>query len=229
MQPLTVMTYNVHGCIGSDRRFNPERIAALIAVEAPGVVAVQEFYDKTHDNRWLIDWFATRLGMQAVKGDVCERSGCRYGNALFTSLPIQKFTRHDLAVISREPRGALEVVCDWQGISLRLIATHFGLNHIERGTQTRRLAALIDSQIDMPTILLGDFNELRAKGPVIRSLAASIDPVPPVRTFPSRLPMFPLDRCFLRGLRAMTNYASPCRDARIASDHLPLVVKACLA
>ncbi len=220
------MTYNVHGCIGTDRSFDPERIAAIITAEAPAIVAVQEFYDRSHDDGPLVDWFASRLGMHAVKGDVCERFDCRYGNALFTCLPVLKLIRHDLAVASREPRGALEVVCDWQGVSLRVITTHFGLNRIERRTQSRRLATVIDSQRDVATILLGDFNELRARGPVARSLAALLDVVPPIRTFPSRLPMFALDRCFLRGLRPMASYVSPLRDARIASDHLPLVVKA---
>lgn len=229
MQALTVMTYNVHGCIGTDRRFDPERIARIIAAESPAVVALQEVYDRHHEGGRLIDWFVARLGMSGVRGDVCNRLGCRYGNALFTSLPIRESILHDLAVEAREPRGALEVICDWQDTHVRLITTHFGLNRIERRAQGRRLARLVDPRTAAATILLGDFNELRAEGPIARELAGRFDAVPPIRTYPSRLPVFPLDRCFVNGLQVVESRALTRREARIASDHLPLVVKARLA
>ncbi|MGH8496985.1 MAG: endonuclease/exonuclease/phosphatase family protein [Gammaproteobacteria bacterium] len=226
MKMLTAMTWNVHGCIGTDRRFDPERIAGIVMAEAPAVVAMQEVYDQHHDGQALIEWFAARLEMHAVKGDVCNRRGCDYGNVIFTSLPVRETLRHDLAVEAREPRGALEVICDFQGTRMQLITTHFGLNRVERRAQVRRLAGLADARTHAATILLGDFNELRADGPVMRELTGRMDAAPPVRTYPSRMPVFPLDRCFVSGLQVIDSRVSTRRKARIASDHLPLIVKA---
>jgi endonuclease/exonuclease/phosphatase family metal-dependent hydrolase len=36
------MTYNVHGCVGTDGVHSPERIAEVIATYAPDIVALQE-------------------------------------------------------------------------------------------------------------------------------------------------------------------------------------------
>jgi endonuclease/exonuclease/phosphatase family metal-dependent hydrolase len=34
-----ILTYNVHRCVGTDRRLDVGRIAAVIAVERPDIVA----------------------------------------------------------------------------------------------------------------------------------------------------------------------------------------------
>ncbi len=39
---LRVMTYNVHGCVGTDGRHDLERIATVIGESQPDVVALQE-------------------------------------------------------------------------------------------------------------------------------------------------------------------------------------------
>ena len=40
---LRVATYNVHACVGTDGRYDPERVAAVIAELDADIVAVQEF------------------------------------------------------------------------------------------------------------------------------------------------------------------------------------------
>ena len=37
-----ILTYNVHSCVGSDRRLDVGRVADVIAAEAPDIVALQE-------------------------------------------------------------------------------------------------------------------------------------------------------------------------------------------
>src|SRR5690606_32470965 len=41
-ETLTVMTYNVHRCIGVDGKLSPERIARVIARHSPDIVVLQE-------------------------------------------------------------------------------------------------------------------------------------------------------------------------------------------
>ena len=39
---MRIMTYNVHGCVGVDKKLDVGRIAAVIAQSKPDVVALQE-------------------------------------------------------------------------------------------------------------------------------------------------------------------------------------------
>ncbi|MGD9302608.1 MAG: hypothetical protein PVI13_13610 [Desulfobacterales bacterium] len=39
---LRVMTYNIHSCVGMDKKVNPERIARVIGAPTPDIVALQE-------------------------------------------------------------------------------------------------------------------------------------------------------------------------------------------
>jgi endonuclease/exonuclease/phosphatase family metal-dependent hydrolase len=76
----------------------------------------------------------------------------------------------------------------------------------------------------MPMILMGDINEWLASGRPLRMLAAHFESVPAPRTFPSRWPMFALDRIWISPRRRLVQvrvHATPL--ARLASDHLPLV------
>ncbi len=40
---LRVATYNVHACVGTDRRHDPERVASVVSELDADVVALQEF------------------------------------------------------------------------------------------------------------------------------------------------------------------------------------------
>ena len=39
---LKLLTYNVHSCIGTDRRLAPERVAEVIAAAQPDIIGLQE-------------------------------------------------------------------------------------------------------------------------------------------------------------------------------------------
>ena len=76
-------------------------------------------------------------------------------------------------------------------------------------------------------MVAGDFNDLGEKldAPMrdIGLTRAQCDGAPVLRTFPSRFPIFSLDRIYIRGLRC-TGITAPRGNiwARM-SDHLPLV------
>ena len=40
--PLRVMTYNIHSCIGGDRRYDPERILTILRDVDADIIALQE-------------------------------------------------------------------------------------------------------------------------------------------------------------------------------------------
>ena len=48
--PFRVMTYNVHACVGTDGRLDVERIASVIRMYSPDIVALQELDEAQY---WL--------------------------------------------------------------------------------------------------------------------------------------------------------------------------------
>ncbi|MGI4984205.1 MAG: endonuclease/exonuclease/phosphatase family protein, partial [Janthinobacterium lividum] len=66
--PLKIATYNIHGAVGTDGRFAPERIAAVLAEIGADVVALQEVPlggDATPD---VLAMLAQQTGFHAAAG-----------------------------------------------------------------------------------------------------------------------------------------------------------------
>jgi endonuclease/exonuclease/phosphatase family metal-dependent hydrolase len=234
-RPLVVATYNVHACVGVDRRYDPNRVAAVIRELDADIVALQEV--AARDRRGtLIDEFtylAKMTGFQAVPGpNLVDRRGI-FGNVVLTRWPVIEVRRVDLSVAGREPRGAIDFDLAVGGRPVRVIATHLGLRLRERRQQVARLldalAPASASDGDGACVLLGDLNEWRRGGGSLRPLQNRLGPAPALATFPSWCPMLPLDRvfAFASGARAgavsaVDRQVHRSRTAIMASDHLPL-------
>ncbi len=234
------MTYNVHRCVGVDRRLDVGRVAAVIAHFRPDIVALQEL-DVGRPRTGAVDQahaIAARLGMHFHFHAALQVEEERYGDAILTAAPHRVVKAGPLpglaALRALEPRGALWLELELGGRTLQVINTHLGLAPPEQRGQARALvgpewAGAPEAQAD-PMILLGDFN-VTPHGQAYRTLAvgfadarlqAGVGRTP---TFPSRLPILAIDHVFMRGgVRAarVETFAGPL--ARQASDHLPLIV-----
>lgn len=223
---LRIATYNVHDCIGRDRRFDPGRIAAVVREMEADLVALQEV---TLDHAGqLAARLAHDTGMEPIDGTVFPRGVGRYGNVILTRLPVLQSRLHDLSVAQREPRGALDLVVGTEAGELRVCATHLGLRRAERRWQLTRLAELLGSG-DQATALVGDFNVWQ-RPRELAPLAALGFMHRRVYSFPTwPYPMFALDRIFTRnpvGISRCHRHTSP--TARVASDHFPVVAELAL-
>ncbi|MBE0626502.1 MAG: endonuclease/exonuclease/phosphatase family protein [Burkholderiales bacterium] len=220
---LTVASYNVHGCIGGDSRFDPERTLGVLRELDADVIALQELRWSPEEALHLLADFGDRLGYAALAGPTLMRKDGHYGNALLTRLGVCELARVDLSLPGREPRGALDARLDAGGIALRVVATHLGLRPGERRAQMRRLLALMRVRASTPQLLLGDLNEWFLWGRPLRWLRRRFGRTPAPPSFPARWPLFALDRIWVepRGLLGKVRvHASP--RARAASDHLPV-------
>jgi endonuclease/exonuclease/phosphatase family metal-dependent hydrolase len=204
------------------------RIAAVIRELATDVIALQEV-----DSRGAaaaaghpLDALSAACGLTAVAGPTIVRPDGQYGNALLTRLSTVEVHRHDLSIPGREPRGALAVTLGVDDAELRAVATHLGLDRSERLRQVRRLARTVDTREGPPTLLLADSNEWWPWARPLRELRRWIGGLPPVRSFPSQLPLLALDRIGAEGLRH-TRWPRAHRSptTRVASDHLPVVAE----
>lgn len=222
MVAIVVATYNIHRCYGSDGRFSPERIRAVLAELDADIVALQEVETCDDGGLDLLDFLAGKE-YQPIAGPTMLRQNARYGNALLSRLPVKDIFQHDLTVPDREPRGAIDARIRAGNITLRLMATHFGLSVRERRIQTGRILELMEPQTEPVEILLGDLNEWFLWGRPLRWLHRAFVETPSLATFPARLPLLALDRLWVRpnsALRWLRCHRT--LTARAASDHLPL-------
>lgn len=242
MKTLRLMTYNVHRCVGTDRKLDVERVAEVIAAEQPDVVALQELdvgrmrtrsVDQAHRLAELLKMTFHFHPAMTVEEEL-------YGDAILTALPERRIKAKGLPLYRRvpglEPRGALWVEVEFEGCKVQIINTHLGLIPQE---QKRQAAALLGpdwmgaDEWVAPGIVLGDFNATpysatyRMLRTALRDAQAPTPtwPRPATATFPSSFPFMRIDHVFLtKGLETRGVRSPYDARARVASDHLPLVV-----
>src|SRR5690606_15032407 len=127
---------NIHSGVGRDCRYDPHRIAEVLAEIDADVVALQEVDSRREVDQF--EFFEKATGFHAVPGhSIIEHSG-RYGNVLLSRWPLIAPVLHEIGIDRREPRGVIEAELEIDGTMLRLIATHLGLRPGERGRQIER-------------------------------------------------------------------------------------------
>ena len=232
-----LITYNVHRCVGVDRRLDVDRIAAVIAEHEPDLVCLQEL-DVGRARTGHVDQaraIADRLSMSFRFHPAMTVEAELYGDAILTHHPEALVRTGALPTVAGvpglEPRGALWSRIEIDGVSLNVINTHLGLMPREQRLQA---AALIGrdwvGSCTGATILTGDFNATSLTRPyqiLNRRLSDAqrlLDLRPSVKTFPSAFPAIRIDHLFVSPqVRPIQVFAPFSPLARMASDHLPLV------
>lgn len=222
-----IASYNVHKCIGTDRRFDPERTTRVIHEIDADVIALQEADTRFGERTGILDLgrLERETGLIPVPVAGVNKAHGWHGNVvLFKKGKVRDV--HQIKLPGLEPRGALVAEIDLEnGSSLRVIAAHFGLLHRSRAQQARLIVDLMNSRRETPTVLLGDLNEWRlGDRSSLNTFQAVFGPLPPaVPSFPSGLPILALDRIVAnrKGLISTVQvHDTPL--ARVASDHLPI-------
>ena len=248
---LRVATYNIHKGVrgvGPNKRLEIHNLGLGIEALDADLVCLQEVRLFHHrdalrfDHTWLgwpeqgqADFLAPEGYEVAYRTNAVTRGG-EHGNALLSRWPIGEVGHHDVSDHRFEQRGLLHVPVRWQGVEVHAVVAHFGLIHRSRVRQVERLAEFIAAEVppDVPLLVAGDFNDwsekldepMRAIG-LSRALGSGGERAQ--RTFPSRVPVFAMDRVYVRGLHCVS--AMVPRNAGWArmSDHLPLLVELRLA
>lgn len=237
---MRILTYNVHRCVGVDRRLDVDRIAAVIAEHEPDIVCLQEL-DVGRARTGGVDQaqaIADRLSMSVRFHAAMRIEAEEYGDAILTHWPERLVRSGALPTIKGipglEPRGALWVKIAIEGVELNVINTHLGLVPREQQLQA---AALVGKdwaghpECTAPTLLAGDFNATSITRPY-RTIAAKLEDCqrqlglsPSVKTFPSGFAAIRIDHVFVTPDVRVTGVKAPFSPlTRMASDHLPLVV-----
>ena len=247
MAALRVATYNIHKGV---RGFGPRKRLEIhnlgLAVEAldADFVFLQEVrlfhtrealqFERTHFG-WPAQGQARFLAPEgydvAYRTNAVTRHG-EHGNALLSRWPIGDIGHHDVSDHRFEQRGLLHVPTEWNGLRVHAVVVHLGLVHASRVRQVQRLADFITAQVppDELLIVAGDFNDWGEKlDPAMASMglrrACAPGAAAPPMTFPSLMPVFALDRFYLRGLQCRSTMVPRGMTWARMSDHLPLVAE----
>ncbi len=232
---MRLLSYNIHkGIGGRDRRYDLDRILAVIDAEAPDLICLQEVdrnvaRSRRHNQPQLLIEHCALQGHHFQLNVRVRQGG--YGNLLLTRWPMTAQHSISLTLRRHKARGAQLAVVETPDGPLQLVNWHLGLRERERHWQTRRLLEhhLFRAAGPLPTLITGDFNDWRntlVAGPfAIHGFRQITAPISRFRSFPAYMPLGSLDKAFVRGPIEIQHarIAKP-RPARDASDHLPLVI-----
>lgn len=238
---MRLLSYNVHGCHGTEKAFVAEGILEVISDADAEIVALQEVYDDDERDRSFLRGLE-RLGYQSViHGATMRLPGGTYGNVLMTRQPVLWSEMIDLSPEIRgdrarlllktdlssaqEPRGAIHAGLETCGREIEILTTHLGLIGDERQRQLDRLSeSWKRNDTDAVRILLGDLNEWNPWTARNRMLRNDFGAIPHPKTFPAKLPLLRLDRvCVLPKNIEYRVEAISTGLTKKASDHLPLL------
>jgi endonuclease/exonuclease/phosphatase family metal-dependent hydrolase len=232
------MTYNIHKCIGTDRRYDPDRIRQVVSHYDPDVVLLQEVDEgaRRSSGHRQVDVLGEllRFRHRTFFPNVRVRGGGHYGNAILSRFLITDTRNIDLTIPMTMRRSVLHARIRVRPSSggrprtVHVFNLHLGLAQLLRKWQLRRFlrsdpfTSLHDRT---PVIVGGDFNDvwglvrarhLRPFG--FRTAERRI------KTFPARAPALALDGLYMLGdIDLVDLHRSMLDVARHASDHLPLI------
>ena len=188
VRTLRVATYNVHGCVGTDGRYDPDRIATVIDELDADIVALQEF---TYPASVALE---TR---RPVVFTTLDRYECALGPTRQTSDANASATRSSRAIRSSK---CIASTCRWSGASraarwrrpstsaarrVHVLAAHLGLRIRERRFQVRQILEYLDSRAPDLFVVLGDFNDWLPGRSVVHVLDHRLGRPPRPASFPA--------------------------------------------
>ncbi|MDQ8181121.1 endonuclease/exonuclease/phosphatase family protein [Pelagicoccus sp. SDUM812005] len=238
-ESLRVVSYNVHGGVGIDRRVNSERMARVIEHFNADVVCFQEAYEsengpslrKSVAKAFGPDFYYSFLPLH-------QKNGVQYGLALASKYKVdiirsEAFRLPGKRFALREPRGSIWAQIAFRdALPLNVINTHFGLNSAERIAQAECLLGekwLGSLDEDERVVICGDFNA-GPRGPAYLAFASKLSDTQltagngrPSASFLSWAPLRRIDHIFASPhLKVPDSGVLRSRSIRNASDHLPV-------
>ena len=240
-----IVSYNIHRAIGLDRRFKPERIIEILRDIDADIVLLQEVDCGVPRSR--------ELNLAQVLADNCAykyhqlglnvqlRKG-HYGNATLSRFPIVAQRNINLTIDNKKARGCQFTQIQLKNKKIDFFNLHLGLSAKERQKQAGLLFHSSEyrqnctaKSTPTPCIIAGDFNDWRS---LLRALfIAGMDfkcatdrttetGEVALKTFPSFAPRGGLDRIYYKnGLKVVNVKRYSKKMAKIASDHLPVIIE----
>ncbi len=223
---LRVATYNIHKCIGTDRRRDPERILRVLGEVDADIIALQEADRRFGQRETCLPFrkIDEETPWKHVPFNIRPNGIGWHGNAILVRDEYDIRSGHPLDLPTLEPRGAVVSEVDTPIGPLRIIGAHLDLSGLWRRRQIRKMLSFLDSQQrHLPTIILGDFNQWSDRGALSEFAFHRHRILKTPKSFHSGRPVAALDRIIIS--HDLEPAATGCHQsplAKKASDHLPV-------
>lgn len=236
MKSLRLMTFNIHGGYDARGHRDLRRVHALMEEYQVDIGVFQEMETRPSygGSAEDVDLLAGPERPYHLPGPTLKEGRGWYGNLLVSRYPITRALVHNLETKPvLEPRNAVDAMIETPARAIRVIGTHLSLSSIMRWWEINNLIKLADKadaeeeKRKHPFFFMGDINEWRWPSKLLKHMNKIMIPIDSDKTFPSRKPLFRLDRVW---------YDAPCKlqvsarvlktpDIRRLSDHLPVLVE----
>jgi endonuclease/exonuclease/phosphatase family metal-dependent hydrolase len=218
---ITVATYNIHkGFSHFNRRVVMHELRERLRELNADIVFLQEVQGEhaLHSARFVNypqgaqhEFIAHSHWPFSAYGKNSVYAAGHHGNAILSRYPILRTLNTDISAHRFENRGLLHCEVEIGGLRVHCLCAHFGLFAKGRHTQTAALIAYVRNEIpsDAPVIIAGDFNDWRNQMSSTIANELNMQDVFQInggkvaRSFPARLPMFRLDRIYVRGFTVL--------------------------
>lgn len=238
---LHIVTYNIHkGFSQFNRRMMVHELRERLRQLNPDLVFLQEVQGLHlgHAERHA-DWpgnpqheFLAADIWQAAYGRNMIYDHGHHGNAILSRYPILHSHNQDVTHLQFEKRGLLHCrIALPDGGTVHCVCVHLSLFGHSRRRQMDALADYLDrlDSRDAPLIVAGDFNDWRnhagehlARRLGLREVFSQHPGSRPVRSFPAAMPMFRLDRIYVRGFAVRETRVHHGPPWSALSDHAAL-------
>lgn len=221
IQTLHVATYNIHkGFSQFNRRMVVHELRERLRQLGADLVFLQEVLgDHRHHAQRFPHWpaapqyefLADTTWTDFAYGRNAVYDHGHHGNAILSRFPILRWDNEDISAHVLESRGLLhsEIGVPGWPVPLHAVCVHLGLTAKARRLQLNALRRRIEAMVpaDAPLIVAGDFNDWRLHAARLLARPLGLSEVfestrgVHARSFPSNVPLFPLDRIYVRGFR----------------------------
>lgn len=233
---LRFLTYNIHKGIGTDRKFDLDRIIYILEESKADIICLQEVDNDVPRSRHIdtAKYIADHMNFHYVFSEnVRLKSGC-YGNATLSRFPIIQTQNLDITWRIKKKRGVLITdIAPYKNKKISIFNCHLGLAAFERSWQMHKIltSSIHRNYKNTPVVILGDTNDGRHKLNPLLEIAGYMDSCETKRirknfTFPAYAPVFRIDKVFYNE-KWISQHHKVLHTGltRIASDHSPLLVE----
>lgn len=239
---LRIATFNIHkGVTSFNARLVLHEQRELIRRLQADIVFLQEVRGEyAHHQRRFSAWpeesqhefLADSIWQDFAYGKNAVYPAGHHGNAILSKYPIVSWENVDISAHNIEQRGMLHCEIEIPGWerNLHCICVHLGLFARWRRSQLfalrERIASLLPPQA--PLIIAGDFNDWRNRAGEHLAHRLGLREVfsgpkgAPARSFPAAMPMFRLDRIYVRGFDIRRTEVHHGQPWSAISDHAAL-------
>ena len=242
---LHVASYNIHkGLSHFNRRLTVHELSERLNSLGSDIVFLQEVQGghsrnasrfQHWPNKPQTEFLAGKVYPDFAYGKNCVYDAGHHGNAILSRYKILSWENEDISAHAFESRGMLHCEIEVPGIDtpVHCINVHLGLTERGRKRQLAMIVARVHALVPdgAPLILAGDFNDWQFRVGRFFEHELGLAEVfethhgKAARSFPSILPMFHLDRIYVRRFNIQSAQVHSGNAWHRISDHAALTAK----